>query len=131
MRRPLNLEYLVLVRLERVQLQLEISQIPQRNGFVGAAGGQYVLRVWIEREAVDLGCVGVNSVRWFARVVAPCVPNHQLLVVRHRAKEALVQQMPGDILNHGRVACENGLGIDDAVFFGSGVDVPQANRVVV
>jgi len=114
-----------------VQLQLEISQIPQRNCLVGAAGGQYVLRVRIEREAVDLGSVGVNGVRWFACVVAPCVPNHQLLVVRHRAEEALVQQMPGDVLDDSCVACEDGLGIDDAVFFGSGVDVPQANGVVV
>jgi hypothetical protein len=39
--------------------------------------------------------------------------------------------MPGDVLNNGRVSSENGLGINDLVFFGCSIDIPQADGVIV
>ena len=38
--------------------------------------------------------------------------------------------MPGYVLHHGGVTRENGLGVDNFVF-GGGVDVPQADGVVI
>ena len=68
-RRPLNLEDLVFVRLERVEFQFEIPQIPQRHRFVRGSRGQDEFRVRIEREAIDLGRVRVYDVRGFVGVV--------------------------------------------------------------
>ena len=59
------------------------------------------------------------------------VPDHELLVVGHGAKEGLVQQVPGNILNDGRVAGEDGLGVNHLVLLGRAVDVPEADGVVV
>ena len=59
------------------------------------------------------------------------VPDPQLLVVRHQAEERLVEQVPGHVLNHARVPGEDRLGVDDLVLLGGGVDVPQADGVVV
>ena len=59
------------------------------------------------------------------------VPDHELLVVGHGAEEGLVQQVPGNILNDGRVAGEDGLGVDHLVLLGRAVDVPEADGVVV
>lgn len=38
--RPLHLEDLVLVRLERVQLQLQVAQVPERYGLPEREGGE-------------------------------------------------------------------------------------------
>ena len=53
--------------------------------------------------------------------------HHELLVVSHRAEQRLVQQVPGDVLHHRRVAREDGLGVDDLALLGPGADVPQAD----
>ena len=42
-----------------------------------------------------------------------------------------MEQMPGDILNNGSVSCKDCLGVNDLVLLGGGVDVPQADGVVV
>ena len=42
-----------------------------------------------------------------------------------------MEQMPGYILNNGSVACEDGLSVDNLVLLGGGIDVPQADGVVV
>lgn len=34
-------------------------------------------------------------------------------------------------LNNGGVSCENRLGVDDAVFFGCGINIPEADCVVI
>ena len=94
MRRPLDLKDLVFVRLERVEFQFEIAQIPQSDGLIGGPRRQNEFRVRIEGQAVDLGRVGVDDVRGFVGVVRSRVPNHQFLVVSDRAKERFVQQMP-------------------------------------
>ena len=54
MGRPLHLEDLVLVRLEAVQLQLEVTQVPESYRLVGTARGEDKLAVRIEAQAVDL-----------------------------------------------------------------------------
>lgn len=53
-RRPLHLEDLVLVRLEAVQLELEVAQVPEGDRLVRAARRQDKLRVGIEAETVNL-----------------------------------------------------------------------------
>lgn len=70
MRRPLNLENLVLVRLERVQFELQVSQVPQRDGLIGTAGREYEFGVRVEAETIHFGGVGVDGVAGFARIVA-------------------------------------------------------------
>ena len=42
-----------------------------------------------------------------------------------------MEQVPGDILNHSSVPSEDCLGVDDLVLLGRGVDVPEADGVVV
>ena len=42
-----------------------------------------------------------------------------------------MEEMPGDVLDDGGVSGEDGLGVDDLVLLGRGVDVPQADGVVV
>ncbi|CAD6241171.1 GSCOCG00009192001-RA-CDS [Cotesia congregata] len=54
MRGPLNLENLVLVRLEGVKLELQIPEIPEGDSFVSASGSQNELGVGVEAETVDL-----------------------------------------------------------------------------
>ena len=46
-----------------MELQFQVSQIPERDGLVSRAGGQDELRVGIEGQTIDLGRVGINSVR--------------------------------------------------------------------
>lgn len=82
-RRPLHLEYLILMRLETVQFQLQVAQIPQSDCFISAARRQNKFGVWIEAETVDFGSVGIHSMRRFACVVASGVPDHELLVIGH------------------------------------------------
>ena len=48
------LEYLVLVTLEAVELELEVPEVPERHGLVGGAGGEDELRVRVETQTVDL-----------------------------------------------------------------------------
>ena len=42
-----------------------------------------------------------------------------------------MEQVPGNVLNNSSVSCEDRLGIDDLVLLGGGVDVPEADGVVV
>ena len=51
------------MRLEGVQLQLEVAQVPQRHRLVRRPRGQDELRVRVEAQAVDLGGVRVHRVR--------------------------------------------------------------------
>ena len=124
MRRPLNLENLVLVGLEGVQLQLQVPQIPERHGFVGRAGGQDKFRVGIERETVHFRRMRVDDVRGFVGVVGSSVPNHQLLVVGDGAEERFVQQVPRDVLHDGRVPVINGQSVENATLPRLPVDIP-------
>ena len=50
--------------------------------------------------------------------------HHEFLVVSHGAKEGLVQEVPGHVLHHRRVACEDGLGVHDLALLGHRADVP-------
>ena len=54
MGRPLDLEDLVLVGLEAVELELEVPQVPEGDGLVGAPGSQDELAVRVETQTVDL-----------------------------------------------------------------------------
>lgn len=87
MRRPLNLENLVLVRLERVQLQLEISQVPQCYSLIGAAGCKNEFRVRIEAQAIDFSCVRVDCVTWLAGVVASKMIEKQIEINKLKLAE--------------------------------------------
>ena len=77
--RPLHLKDLILVRLEGVQLQLEVPQVPQRHSLVRRPRGQDELRVGVEAQAVDFGRVRVHCVRGLqgkgrrGRVLGRCV----------------------------------------------------------
>lgn len=62
------------MRLERVQFEFEIPQVPQCNSLVSRAGGKNVLAVGVEREAVDLGRVRVDHVTGLVVCVRACVP---------------------------------------------------------
>ena len=42
----------------------------------------------------------------------PDVPDAELVIVSHAAKERLVKQVPGNVLHHGGVAGEDALGVD-------------------
>ena len=57
-----HLENLVFVRLEGMQFQLEVPQIPQRDGLVGRSRRQDELTVRVEGQAVHLGGVCVHYV---------------------------------------------------------------------
>ena len=61
----------------------------------------------------------------------PSIPNHQFLIVSNRPEEGLVQEVPRDVLHHGRVSREHRLRLYDAALLGRGVDVPQADCVVI
>ena len=77
----------------------------------------------------------------------PGVPNHQLLIISNRAKQGLMQQMPCNVLHNSSMAwrlssykirtrfspttCENCLSVDNLVLLRGGVNVPQANSVVI
>ncbi|CAG5078731.1 Protein of unknown function [Cotesia congregata] len=128
MRGPLNLENLVLVRLEGVKLELQIPEIPEGDSFVSASGSQNELGVGVEAETVDLRGVSVHSVAGLAGVVAPGVPDHQLLVVRDRPEQRLVQKVPGDVFYYRGVPRENCLCVDHSVLLRGRVYVPQADR---
>ena len=54
------LEYLVLVTLEAVELELEVPEVPERHGLVGGAGGEDELRVRVETQTVDLDTTRVD-----------------------------------------------------------------------
>ena len=73
----------------------------------------------------------VDDVRRFVGVVGSSVPNHELLVVGDGAEERFVQQMPRDVLHHGRVPVVDRKSVQNTIISGSAVDVPQANRVVI
>ena len=45
----------------------------------------------------------------------PDVPDAQLVVVSHAAKERLMEQVPGHVLHHGGVPSEDGFCVDDFV----------------
>ena len=53
----------MLVGLERVELELEVPEVPERDGLVCRAGGQDELGVGVEAQAVDLGGVRVHTPR--------------------------------------------------------------------
>ena len=46
----------------------------------------------------------------------PGVPDHELLVIADTAEEGLVEEVPGHVLHHRRVASEYRLRVDDLVF---------------
>lgn len=124
---------------------------------VCGARGENELAVRVKRQAVDLRCVGVDSVAGFGGVVRPSVPteeqndtrwmlhlqksfqslsyfytsqrclHHEFLVICYRSKEGLMKQVPGHILYHSGVAGEDGLSIDDLALFRHGADVPQTD----
>lgn len=52
--------------------------------------------------------------------------HHQFLVICHRSKERFVEKVPGDVLHHSSVACEDSLGIHNLPLFGNCADIPQA-----
>ena len=54
-----------------------------------------------------------DRVRWFVMMERSCIPDHHLVVVGHRPEERLVQQVPRDVLHHGRVTREDGLGVEN------------------
>ena len=58
------LEDLVLVRLEGVQLEFQIPEIPESDGLVGRTRGQDELGVRVKGQAVHFGGVRVDGVRW-------------------------------------------------------------------
>ena len=45
----------------------------------------------------------------------PDVPDAELVVICDASKEGLVEQMPGNVLNHGGVPREHTLGIDHLI----------------
>ena len=55
------------MRLEGVQLELEVPEIPERHGLVGGAGGQDELRVGVEAQAVHLGKREARKIGNFAQ----------------------------------------------------------------
>ena len=86
-----------------MELELQVPEIPKSDGLVRGARGEDELGVGVEAEAVDLGGVGVHGVAGPVGHRAPRVPDHQLLVIRHRAEQGLVQQVPGHVLHHSSV----------------------------
>jgi len=97
--------------------------------------------------------VSINSVGWFGGVVSPGVPNHQFLVIRDGTEQRLMKKVPCNILSTNLsvtnflykptnkilltylynccMASENGFCINYSVFFWCGVDVPQADGMIV
>lgn len=95
--------------------------------------------------------MGVDGMRRFVVGGGTGVPNHQLLVIGHGTEQGFVKQMPGHVFHDGGMTSENCFGIDHLrnqvffklvqkltidivnylVIFGSGINVPQANGVVV
>ena len=55
------LEYLVLVTLEAVELELEVPEVPERHGLVGGAGGEDELGVGVETQTVHLRSLTFNQ----------------------------------------------------------------------
>ena len=108
-----HLENFVLVRLETVEFELEVPEIPERHGFVGRSRSQDKFRVWVEAEAVDLCGVGVYRVGRLVVRRRPLVPDHQLLIVGNRPEQRLVEEMPCNVLDHGSVSGEDCFGIND------------------
>lgn len=68
--------------------------------------------------------MSIYGMRRFTRVVASCIPDHELLVVGDGSEEALVKEVPSNVLDNGRVTGEDGLCINDPVFFWRSVYVP-------
>lgn len=85
----------------------------------------------VEAQAVDFGSMSVDCVRRLRGVVDASVPNHQLLIIGDGAEQRFVQQMPCDVFDDSSVSGEDVLCVDDTIFLGRRVDVPQANGVIV
>ena len=54
----------------------------------------------------------VYGVAGFVAVRGARVPDHQLVVIADTAEQALVQQVPGNVLHHGSVASEDSFSVD-------------------
>ena len=55
-----NLEDLVFVRLEGVELELQVSEVPESDRLVGRAGGEDELGGGVEGQTVDFRRVSVD-----------------------------------------------------------------------
>ena len=55
------------MRLEGVQLELEVPEVPERHRLVGGAGGEDELRVGVEAQAVHLGKREARKIGNFAQ----------------------------------------------------------------
>ena len=75
--------------------------------------------------------MGLNHLRGLVRVGRPRVPQHELLVVAHRAKHGIMQQMPRHVLDNGRVASKHHHGVQIALTARLRVNIPQADGVII
>jgi len=77
----LDLEDFVLVALETVKLEFQVSEVPKSDCFVRRASGQDELGVGVETQAIDLSRVSINSVTWSVCNTASSIPDHEFLII--------------------------------------------------
>eukprot|EP00955_Chlamydomonas_euryale_P034055 349682-Chlamydomonas_euryale.AAC.8 len=87
---------------------------PHTSGRPSPPGGKNVWVERVEREAVDLCDVRLSRDHDCRRGRPPHVPQDELLVVRHGAKDVGVVAVPCDVLDHALVLGEDALGVQHA-----------------
>ena len=129
---PLDARDAVLVAFARVQLDLEVPDVPDPDGLVGGAGGQNDVGAQVEGDAVDVvGMRVFHDARGLGIRGLPQVENLQCAVVRH------CRQHPGefvvelDAVDGGVMVRECALRFDLLLAARVLLDVPDLDGLVV
>mmetsp|Transcript_28711 Transcript_28711/g.71126 ORF Transcript_28711/g.71126 Transcript_28711/m.71126 type:complete len:267 (-) Transcript_28711:303-1103(-) len=128
--RPLHLDHLIRVPVERVELGREVPHVPQRHCLVGRPRCYQVLVERVEVQAVDLGRMRVHLLHGLL-VRRLLVPHKQHLVVADRAEDVRLRVVPRHILHHVGVALVDHNRVHGLRVGVRGLHVPHADVPVV
>mmetsp|Transcript_34088 Transcript_34088/g.96627 ORF Transcript_34088/g.96627 Transcript_34088/m.96627 type:complete len:260 (+) Transcript_34088:498-1277(+) len=130
MRTPPNLKHLLGVVLQAMKGRVQVPNVMKSDRLVRRPCDQNILVERVERQAVDLSGVGLDS---FGNTCTRCpgVPDDKLLVISNRPEKVAVLAVPGHVLNDASMVMVNLHGIQCPASFCDACDVPQTNVGVV